>query len=99
MKVANHPPAKKPKLDLHSPSFTLSSTKANLGRLMAKAMKGEKVYIVRGRHQFVLQAAPGIESIPLRPSGYFANCYTPEEIAQDNRLSKASVIRAPKNLE
>ena len=90
MKAASHPPAKKTKLDLHSPRFTFSNAKANLGRLMEKAMKGERVYIVRGRHQFVLQAASGIESIPIRPPGYFANCYTPEEIALENRLSKAS---------
>ena len=99
MKVENRPRAKKPKLDLQSQSFSLSNAKTYLGRLVEKAIKGETVYIVRGRHRFILQEVPEIEPIPLRPSGYFANCYSSEEIASDNRLSKASVVRAPKDLE
>ena len=99
VRVANRPRAKKPKLNLQSQSFTLSSAKTYLGRLVEKAMKGETVYIIRGRHRFILQEVPEIEPIPLRPPGYFANCYTNEEIASDNRLSKASVVRAPKDLE
>ena len=62
-------------------------------------MKNQRVYIVPGRHRFILQEVPEIEPIPLRPPGYFANCYTNEVIASDNRLSKASVVRAPKGLE
>jgi hypothetical protein len=37
--------------------------------------------------------------IPIRPAGYFINCYTKEEIHEQNRLAKASVIRAPADLE
>jgi hypothetical protein len=99
MKVANRPRAKRPKLDIQSQSFTLSKAKTYLGRLVEKAIKGETVYIVRGRHRFILQEVPEIEPIPIRPPGYFANCYTNEEVALNNRLSKASVVRAPKDLE
>ncbi len=35
----------------------------------------------------------------MRPAGYFANAYTCAEIQEDNRLAKASVVRAPKDLE
>jgi hypothetical protein len=35
----------------------------------------------------------------MRPPGYFAHGDTGEEIALENRLSKASVVRAPKDLE
>ena len=62
-------------------------------------MKGEPVYIVRGRQRFILQHVPDIEPIPMRPPGFFAHCYTREEIHLDNLLSKASVIRAPRDLE
>jgi hypothetical protein len=99
MKVANRPRAKKPRHDFQSQRFTLSGAKSYLGRLIEKVMKGETVYIVRGRHRFILQEVPEIEPIPLRVPGYFANCYTSEEIGSDNRLSKASVVRAPKDLE
>jgi hypothetical protein len=37
--------------------------------------------------------------IPIRPPGYFAQCYTKAEIQEDNRLAKASVVRAPTDLE
>ena len=62
-------------------------------------MKGETVYIVRRGRRFILQEVLEIEPIPIRPPGYFANCYTNEEVALNNRLSKASVVRAPKDLE
>ena len=99
MKVSSRPRPRKQKLDLRSQSFTLSSARIYLGRLIDKAIKGEPVYIVHGPHRFTLQRVPEMESIPIRPPGYFANCYTREEIDLDNRLSKASVVSAPKDLE
>jgi hypothetical protein len=43
---------------------------------------------------------PGTKDpIPIRPAGFFANCYGKEEIQEQNRLAKASVIRAPADLE
>jgi hypothetical protein len=91
--------AKKPGVDWHSQTFTLSNAKTYLGRLVEKAAKGETVYIAKGRRRFVLQEVPEIEPIPLRPPGYFAHCYTAEEIQEENRLAKSSVIRRPKDLE
>ena len=66
---------------------------------MEKAARGETVYIAKGRRRFILQEVPEIEPIPLRPSGYFTHCYTAEEIQEENRLAKASIIRRPKDLE
>jgi hypothetical protein len=98
MKVA-HARSRKPKVNLHSQMFTLSNAKTYLGRLVEKAGRGEAVYIVTGHRRFVLQEVPEIEPIPLRPAGYFADAYTRAEIQEDNRLAKASVVRAPKDLE
>jgi hypothetical protein len=86
-------------VDLSSDSFTLSKAKTYLGRLIDKASKGETVYIVRGEHRFLLRAIPPIDPIPMRPPGYFAACYSKAEIQEENRLAKASVIHAPKDLE
>ena len=99
MKVASHPRFRKLKINLQSQMFTLSNAKTYLGRLMEKASRGETVYIVRGRQRFVLQEVPEIEPIPIRPPNYFASAYSPAEIQEDNHLAKASVIRAPKDLE
>jgi hypothetical protein len=35
----------------------------------------------------------------MRPAGYFANAYTKAEIQEDNRLAKASMVEAPKDIE
>jgi hypothetical protein len=87
------------KISLESQMFTLSNAKTYLGRLIEKASRGEAVYIVRGRHRYVLQEVPEIEPIPIRPPNYFANIYSQAEIQEENQLAKASVIRAPKDLE
>jgi hypothetical protein len=65
---------------------------------MEKVRNGETVYI-RGQQRFILQEVPPIDPIPIRPPGYFANSYSNAEIGEENRLAKASVIRAPKDLE
>ena len=98
MKVANHP-ARKQRVNLQSDSFSLSHAKTYLGRLVEKAGKGEAVYILRGQKRFLLQEVPPIEPIPIRPAGFFAHCYSAEEIREQNRLAKASVVRAPAELE
>ena len=98
MKVASRPP-KQRRVDLRSESFSLSSAKTYLGRLMEKARNGEIVYIVRGQHRFILQEVPPIDPIPMRPPGYFSNCYSKVEIEEENRLAKVSVIRIPNDLE
>ena len=99
MKVASRSRSRKTKVNLRSQLFTLSNAKTYLGRLMEKAGQGETVYIVKGHRRFVLQEVPEIEPIPMRPAGFFANAYSKAEIQEENRLAKASVIRAPKDLE
>ena len=99
MKSAVRAGSRKPKINLREQLFTLSSAKTYLGRLVEKAGRGEAVYIMKGRRRFVLQEVPEIEPIPMRPEGFFANAYNRAEIGEDNRLAKASVIRAPNDLE
>jgi hypothetical protein len=84
---------------LQSNSFSLSNAKTYLGRLVEKASKGETVYIVRGEHRFILQEIPPVDPIPIRPAGYFANCYSKEEIQEQNWLAKASILSPPTDLE
>lgn len=40
-----------------------------------------------------------IELVLTRPAGYFTGAYNQAKIQEDNRLAKALVIRAPKDLE
>lgn len=85
--------------DLQGRTFNVSTAKTFLGRLIARAGKGEEIYIVSGHRRFLLQELPEIDPIPLRPEGYFARAYTKEEITLENKLAKSSVIEAPKDLE
>ena len=98
MKVANRS-LRRRKVNFRSESFSLSNAKTYLGRLVDKAGKGQVAYIMRGEHRFILQQVPPIDPIPIRPAGYFANCYSKEEVQEQNRLAKASVVRAPADLE
>ena len=75
---------------LQSNTYTLSTAKTYLGRLVNKARKGEPVYILRGHERFLLQVVPEIEPIPMRPPGYFK--YDKEDIESFNEFAKASVI-------
>src|SRR2546430_11542995 len=91
--------SRKQSINFRADSFTLSSAKTYLGRLVEKAANGETVYILKGQQRFILQEVPPIDPVPIRPQGYFANCYSKTEIREENRFAKASVIRAPKDLE
>jgi hypothetical protein len=99
MKVASRSRVRPPKVNLQSQQFPLSQAKTYLGRLLEKAGRGETVYIMQGHRRFALQPVPEIEPIPMRPAGHFAGAYSRAEIQEENRLAKASVIRAPVDLE
>jgi hypothetical protein len=70
-----------------------------LERLLQKAGTGETVYIQRRGRIFILQEISANESIPMRPPGYFEGCYSKAEILQMNGFAKASVVKAPTDLE
>jgi hypothetical protein len=99
MKVGRRSRFQNPKINLRPQTFSLSNAKTYLGRLIEKASRGEAIYIIKGRQRYVLQAVPEIEPIPMRPAGYFAHVHSQTEIREENRLAKASVIRAPRDLE
>lgn len=88
-----------PQIALNQECYSLSTAKTFLGRLIEKASKGERVFIIRGQRRFLLQEIPPIDPIPVRPPGYFSHCYTMEEIKEDNALAKKSVIKPPQDLE
>jgi hypothetical protein len=53
----------------------------------------------KGRKRKSLKCTNDRRATLPRPTGYFAHCYTEEEIREDNLLAKASIIRAPSDLE
>lgn len=102
MKIIRRPRSygsRKPRINLHSQTYSLSNAKTYLGRLVKKAGRGETVYIVAGRQRFLLQEVPEIEPIPIRPPNYFANLDSKAEIEEQNRLAKSSVVKPPGDIE
>jgi hypothetical protein len=89
----------RPLKNRHIEAFSLSYAKTFLGRLLEKAGKGETVYIIRGERRFIVQEVPPIDPIPIRPAGYFDDCYTSGDTEELNALGKDSVLAPPDDLD
>jgi len=77
-------------------SLSISEAKRRLGAMADEALRGEKVIIIRKSRLLTLQEYQPVESIPLRPPGYFKDCYTKADVKELNRLAKWSVKRPVK---
>jgi len=77
-------------------TFSISEAKRRLGAVADEALHGEKIIIIRKSRLLTLQEYQPVESIPLRPPGYFKDVYTKAEIKEMNRLAKWSVKRIVK---
>jgi hypothetical protein len=89
---------RKRQINMRSGTFTLRSAERIFRRIIEQAKEDEVVTINRDSRFFRWEVTT-IGAIPIRPPGYFANCYTKAEIRDDNRLAKSSVIRVPEDLE
>jgi hypothetical protein len=77
-------------------TLSISEAKSKLGEVADQALQGEKIIIIRKSRLLMLQEYQPIESIPMRPPGYFKDVYTKAEIKEQNRLAKLSVKRIVK---
>ncbi len=67
-------------------TLTLDEAQQNLGDAVRKALGGEEVTIKVGAQIIRL-----VQDIPLRPPGYFSDCYQdPEDAAFEERISRDS---------
>ena len=75
-------------------TLSISEAKRELGRAADLALRGEPVFIVRKAHILLLQEYRLPEPVPVRPDGYFADCYSPEEARVSNRLASLGPRKA-----
>ena len=68
-------------------TLSISEAKRELGRVADRALEGEPVFIIRKSRILALQEYRLPEPVPARPAGYFADCYTPDEIKESNRAA------------
>ena len=71
---------------------TVEQTQADLTHILELARAGEEVVITQGGEP--IAKLTGLVSV--RPAGYFADCYDPEDIVESNELAQRSVRRVVK---
>jgi hypothetical protein len=77
-------------------TVSISEAKQRLGEIADLAIKGEHIVIVRKSKLLVLKPLELPEPVPMRPPGYFEDCYDREAINESNRLASRSVRKIVK---
>ena len=77
-------------------TVSISEAKQRLGEIADRAIEGEHVVIVRKSKLLVLKPLEVPEPEPMRPPGYFEDCYDQEAIKESNKLAARSVRRIVK---
>jgi len=72
-------------------TLSISEAKQRLGEIADRAIQGEQIVIVRKSRLLVLKELVIPEPIPIRPSGYFEDCYDTAAIKESNKLARRSV--------
>ena len=77
-------------------TISISEAKQRLGEIADRAIEGEHIVIVRKSKLLVLKPLEFPEPVPMRPPGYFNDCYDREAIKESNRLASHSVRKVVK---
>ena len=77
-------------------TISISEAKQRLGEIADRAIEGEHIVIVRKSKLLVLKPLEFPEPVPMRPPGYFNDCYDREAIKESNRLALHSVRKVVK---
>ncbi len=77
-------------------TLSISQAKQRLGEFADRALQGEQIVIIRKSKLLVLKELELPEPIPLRPPGYFNDCYDKDYIEETNMLARHSVIEVEK---
>src|SRR4029077_14014424 len=77
-------------------TISISEAKQRLGEIADRAIEGEHIVIVRKSKLLVLKPLEFPEPVPMRPPGYFNDCYDREAIKESNRLAAHSVRKVVK---
>ena len=76
-----------------SVTVSISEAKQRLGEIADRALQGEQIVIVRKSKLLVLQRLELPEPVPLRPDGYFDDCYDQSAAKESNKLAARSTRR------
>ncbi len=71
-------------------TVSISEAKRRLGKIADRALQGEQIIIVRKSKLLVLKQLEQPESAPMRPDGYFDDCYDKAAAKESNKLAARS---------
>ena len=71
-------------------TVSISEAKRRLGAMADRALEGEQIVIVRKSKLLVLKALEIPAPVPIRPAGYFDDCYGKTEAQDSNKLAARS---------
>jgi hypothetical protein len=74
-----------------SAAISISEAKRRLGEIADLAIQGEQIVIVRKSRLLVLKELDIPEPVPMRPAGYFEDCYDKAGAKESNALGRHSV--------
>lgn len=77
-------------------TISISQAKQRLGEIADRAIQGDQIVIIRKSKLLVLKPLELPEPVPIRPPGYFEDCYDAEAIKESNRLAGKSVRKLVK---
>jgi hypothetical protein len=71
-------------------TVSISEAKQRLGEIADRAIEGEQIVIIRKSQLLVLKRLEMPEPVPLRPQGYFDDCYDKAAVRESNKLAARS---------
>ena len=77
-------------------TVSISEAKQRLGEIADRAIEGEQIVIVRKSKLLVLKQLELPESVPMRPYGYFDDCYDNAAVKESNKLAARSARKIVK---
>lgn len=77
-------------------TISISEAKQRLGEIADRAIEGDHIVIVRKSKLLVLKPMELPEPVPIRPPGYFEDCYDENAAKESNKLAARSVRKIVK---
>jgi len=74
-------------------TVSISEAEKRLGEFADRAIEGEEILIAGKSKLLVLKPIEQADPVPLRPEGYFEDCYDSAQAAEDTRLAARSARR------
>ena len=79
-----------------STTVSISQAKQRLGEIADRAIEGEQIVIIRKSQLLVLKRLELPAPVPMRPHGYFDDCYDKAAVKESNKLAARSARKIVK---